>query len=236
MERRSFLDLEQLLQQFFSFYSTLSGSYYDLSPWTGRLDSKASGSIPFSILDPFEHEHNLSANISDANWLKFQEECTLANQILAEAARKRQHKSWGLSLLLTRKSLPPKNFHPEKQHRPSTSHSIEWISHATNEEELDRKIQHIFKDILLFEPINAETIRKKRPASPDSGEVTPNSLAEQFDDTLSAKRRRIDDDGHALTPVMDSDDEKSVSAKEKTFHQVDFKTDIYRSTPSLLSL
>ena len=217
------LCLEQILQQFFLFFSTFDGSHSDLSPWTGRLESKASSSIPFSIVDPFEHGHNLSSNISHANWLKFQEECTLANQILTEAARKRQHKSWGLSLILTRKSLPPMNFHPEKQqHRPSPSHSIEWVSKATSEEDLEQKIQYIFKDILLFEPINPELIRKKRPAAgPHSSEVTPTSLAEQFEDTLSAKRRRIDDDGHALTPVMDSDDEKLVSSKEKAFFQVD---------------
>jgi hypothetical protein len=61
-------------------------------------------------------------------------------------------------------------------------------------------------------------IRKKRPASPtmmDSNEITPNSLAEQLDETLSAKRRRRDDDGYTLTPVKDIP-----SSTEKTYFQV----------------
>src|ERR1700749_1132979 len=99
-----------MLRNFFLFYSTFNASQYELSPWTGKLESKTSNTSSLSIFDPFEHDHNLTSNISQSNWLKFQEECSLANQILDESSKKRQHKSWGLSMILTRKSLPQKNF------------------------------------------------------------------------------------------------------------------------------
>ena len=213
-----------MLQHFFSFYSTLHASQFDLSPWTGRLEAKASLDIPFSISDPFEHDHNLTSTVSHANWLKFQEECSLANQILAEASKKRQNKSWGLSLILTRKSLPQKNFaHLQQQHHHHASPVTNTLALALDgltKHELHEKAQRVLTDILLFEPVDPEMMRRKRSAS-HSTEVTPNSLAEQFDETLSAKRRRVDDDGHALTPVMDNEDVRtSEPSKEKTHFQV----------------
>lgn len=213
--------LEQMLHHFFSFYSTFNASIYELSPWTGRLQPKTSTTIPLSLFDPFEHDHNLTGNVSSSNWLKFQDECTLANQILTEAAKKRQHKSWGLSLILTRKSLPSTNFHHQSQ-RSSSHQLVQWISNQNNEDELKEKVQHILKDILLFEPVDPDHIRKKRPASAvgsPRSDVNPNALAEQFDETLSAKRRRIDEDNYALTPVMDEEDQNE-ETKDQIFYQV----------------
>jgi hypothetical protein len=209
-----------LLHNFFSFYSKFDANQYELSPWSGELESKSSNTKSFSIFDPFERNHNLTSNISHTNWFKFQEECSLAIQILDEFSKKRQHKSWGLSLILTRKALPQKNFNHDQQfyHHLQSMNTIEISLNENNEQQFEKNIEAILKEILLFEQINYDMIRKKRPASPamiESNEVTPNSLAEQLDETLSAKRRRIDDDGHALTPVMD------VSySKEKTYFQV----------------
>lgn len=210
-----------MLRNFFLFYSKFNANEHEISPWTGKLELKNSTTIPFSIIDPFEHDHNLTSNISQTNWLKFQEECSLANQILEECSKKRQNKSWGLSLILTRKSLPKNNFIHDQHslHRFSNlTNTIELTLSQMNEEELKRNIEFILKDVLLFEQIDYDLIRKKRPASPlkhDDLDITPNSLAEQLDETLSAKRRRIDDDEYRLTPVKDSS-----CSKEKTFFQV----------------
>ena len=144
-------------------------------------------------------------------------------------AKKRLNKSWGLSLILTRKSLPSTNFH-HQHHRSSSSsnHTIEWLSNQNNEEEFQQKIQHILKDILFFEPIDPDLIRKKRPVSEVSSprsDITPNTLAEQLDETLSAKRRRIDDETYAMTPTMDQDDEtKMIDPKDKCFFQILYRT------------
>ena len=62
-------------------------------------------------------------------------------------------------------------------------------------------------------------IRKKRSASPlniQASEITPASLAEQLDETLSAKRRRIDDNEYKLTPIQD----RLNSSKAKNYFQV----------------
>ena len=89
---------------------------------------KGSTTNVFSIFDPFEHDHNLTSNISASNWLKFQEECSLAHQILHESSKKRQNKSWGLSLILTRKSLPQKNLvHEPQYHHIQSMNTIELI-------------------------------------------------------------------------------------------------------------
>jgi hypothetical protein len=147
--------------------------------------------------------------------VKFQEECSLAHQILHEFSKKRQNKSWGLSLILTWKSLPQKNLvHEPQYHHIQSMNTIDLIVNQLNKQELEKKIDLILKDILLFEQINYEMIRKKRPAS---NEITANNLAEQLDETLSAKRRRKDDDdGYVLTPVKDN---QSYS-KEKIYFQV----------------
>ncbi|CAF3302645.1 unnamed protein product [Rotaria sp. Silwood2] len=215
-----------MLHNFFLFYSTFNANQYELSPWSGKLECKTSNTISFSIFDPFEHNHNLTSNISQSNWLKFQEECSLVNQILDECSRKRQHKSWGLSLILTRKSLPKQNFIHEQQqqyHHTQSIHTIELnFSNQINEEQFEKTIQFILKDILLFEQINYEIIRKKRPASSliiENTNVTPNSLAEQLDETLSSKRRRIDDDEYTLTPIKDIP-----YSKEKIYFQVIYRT------------
>jgi len=208
-----------MLHNFFLFYSKFNATEYDLSPWSGKLESKSSNTNSFSIFDPFEHNHNLTLNLSQINWIKFQEECSLANQILDEFSKKRQHKSWGLSLILTRKSLPQKNFiHEQQYHQLQTTSTIDLVLNQLNEQEIEKNLGFILKDILLFEQINYEIIRKKRPASPsmmDNTEITPNSLDEQFDETLSAKRRRRDDDGYTLTPVKDIP-----YSNEKTYFQV----------------
>ncbi|CAF0947367.1 unnamed protein product [Rotaria sp. Silwood1] len=220
------ISIEHMLHNFFLFYSTFNANQYELSPWTGKLESKTSNTIPFSIFDPFEHDHNLTSNISQSNWLKFQEECFLANQILDECSKKRQHKSWGLSLILTRKSLPKENFIHEQQqqyHHTESTHKIELnFSKQINEEQIEKNIEFILKDILLFEQINYDMIRKKRPASPtiiENTNITPNSLAEKLDETLSSKRRRIDDDEYTSTPIKD----RSYS-KEKIYFQVIYRT------------
>ena len=224
-KKMSDLSIEQMLHNFFSFYTKFNSNQYELSPWTGKLESKTSDTISFSIFDPFEHNHNLTSNISQTNWLKFQEECSLANQILDEFSKKRQHKSWGLSLILTRKSLPQKNFNHEQQpyHHIQTMNTIEVILNENNKQQFEKNVEFILKDILLFEQINYDMIRKKRPASPsmmmESDEVTPNTLAEQLDETLSSKRRRIDDDGYKLTPTKDVSD-----SKEKIYFQVIYRT------------
>ncbi len=213
---------EQLLHNFVLFYSTFNASEYELSPWTGKLEPKSSITNSFSIFDPFEHDHNLTSNISQSNWLKFQEECSLTNQILTEFSKKRQHKSWGLSLVLTRKSLPQTNFTHEKYHHSQSTNTIDLIVNKITEQEFQKNVECILKDILLFEQINYEMIRKKRPASPstmDDTEVTPNSLAEKLDETLSSKRRRTDDDRYTLTPVKDIS-----YSKEKTYFQVIYRT------------
>ncbi|UJR23045.1 hypothetical protein I4U23_026071 [Adineta vaga] len=211
--------LEQILHNFFKFYSKLNATEHELSPWSGKLESKSSSTNSFSIFDPFEHDHNLTSNISQTNWVKFQEECSLANQILDESSKKRQNKSWGLSLILTRKSLPQKNLIHEPHYNPShSSNIIEFRVQETNENELDTYVKVILKDILLFEQVNYEMISKKRPASPPS-EVTANKLAEKLDETLSAKRRRTDDDGYTATPTM------GISySKEKVYFQVNYRT------------
>ncbi|CAF2465536.1 unnamed protein product [Rotaria sp. Silwood2] len=220
------VSIENMLHNFFLFYSTFNANQYELSPWSGKLECKTSNTISFSIFDPFEHNHNLTSNISQSNWLKFQEECSLVNQILDECSRKRQHKSWGLSLILTRKSLPKQNFIHEQQqqyHHTQSIHTIELnFSNQINEEQFEKTIQFILKDILLFEQINYEIIRKKRPASSliiENTNVTPNSLAEQLDETLSSKRRRIDDDEYTLTPIKDIP-----YSKEKIYFQVIYRT------------
>lgn len=210
-----------MLHKFFLFYSTFDANQYELSPWIGKLESKTSSTSPFSIFDPFEHDHNLTSNISQTNWLKFQEECSSANQILNECSKKRQHKSWGLSLILTRKSLPKQNFtHGDQQqhHHLQTIGQIELTVNDMNQEQVQKNIISILRDILLFEQVNYEMIRKKRPASPsmmDDVDVSPSSLAEQLEDTLSTKRRRNDDAQYTLTPIKD----KSYS-KEKVYFQV----------------
>ena len=211
---------EQMLDNFFLFYSKFNTTEYELSPWSGKLESRSSNANAFSIFDPFEHDHNLTSNISPTNWAKFQEECSLGHQILHEFAKKRQNKSWGLSLILTRKSLPQKNLIHEPHYRHiQLMNTIDLVVNQMNEQELEKKIEFILKEVLFFEPINYEMIRKKRPASPsimDSDEITPNSLAEQLDETLSAKRRRTEDDGYTLTPVKDN----TASSKEKIYYQV----------------
>jgi len=212
-----------MLHNFFLFYSKFNANEYQLSPWTGKLESKSSNTNSFSIFDPFEHNHNLTLNLSQINWIKFQEECSLANQILDEFSKKRQHKSWGLSLILTRKSLPQKNFiHEQQYHQLQTTSTIDLVLNQLNEQEIEKNVGFILKDILLFEQINYEIIRKKRPASPlmmDNNEITPNSLAEQLDETFSTKRRRIDEDEYTLTPVKDIP-----YSKEKTYFQVIYRT------------
>ncbi|CAF0939318.1 unnamed protein product [Rotaria sordida] len=220
------VSIEHMLHNFFLFYSTFNANQYELSPWLGKLECKTSNIILFSIFDPFEHDHNLTSNISQTNWLKFQEECLLAKQILDECSKKRQHKSWGLSLILTRKSLPKENFTHEQQqqyHHTQSAHTIELIlSKQINKEQFEKNVEFILKDILLFEQINYEMIRKKRPASPliiDNSNVSPNSLAEQLDETLSSKRRRIDDDQYTLTPIKDIS-----YSKEKIYFQVIYRT------------
>jgi hypothetical protein len=208
-----------MLHSFFLFYSKFNTNEYELSPWTGKLELKTSNTTPFSIFDPFEHNHNLTSNLSQSNWLKFQEECSLVNQILDESSKKRQHKSWGLSLILTRKSLPQTNFiHEQQYHHLQSSSTIDFVLNQIHQQQFEKNIEFILKDILLFEQINYENIRKKRPASPsimDSEEVTPNRLAEQLDETLSAKRRRTDEEGYKLTPVKEIP-----YSKEKTYFQV----------------
>lgn len=217
--------LEQMLDQFFVFYSKLNANEHQLSPWSSKLETKSSTNTVFSIIDPFEHDHILTSNMSSSNWTKFQEECSLAHQILHEFSKKRQNKSWGLSLILTRKTLPQKDLiHQTHNYNPS-SHTIDLLINQINEQEdLTKKIDLILKEILLFEQINYEMIRKKRPVSPSmmdsDDEVTPNSLAEQLDETLSAKRRRTDDDGYTLTPVKD----ETVHPKEKIYFQVNHRT------------
>lgn len=208
-----------MLHKFFLFYSKFNANESELSPWTGKLESKSSITPSFSIFDPFEHNHNLTSNLSQTNWLKFQEECLLVNQILTESSKKRQNKSWGLSLILTRKSLPQKDYlHEQQYHHLQTKSTVDLILNQKNEEEIKKNVESILKDILLFEQVNYENIRKKRPASPDD-EVTANNLAEQFDETLSGKRRRIDEDGYKLTPVKDIP-----YSKEKTYFQVIYRT------------
>jgi hypothetical protein len=211
--------VEQMLQQFFTFYSTYSASHFALSPWLGQLQTRnQANAVVFSISDPFEHDHNLTGNLSHANWSKFQDECSRANQILIEAARKRQHKAWGLSLILTRKALPATNF----QHRPSHfNHTIEWGTHFND---VHDRLKYLMTDILLFETVTHDAIRKKRSVSPevmeDTLQVTPNILAEQLEETLSAKRRRMDDDGSALTPISDSEENRHCLDREKIYFQV----------------
>ena len=124
--------------------------------------------------------------------------------------------------MLTRKSLPQKNFIHEQQqqqyHHAQSTNTIELVVNQIDELEFQNNVESILKDILLFEQINYEMITKKRPASSsimDNTEVTPNSLAEKLDETLSAKRRRTDDDGYTLTPVTDIS-----YSKEKTYFQV----------------
>lgn len=208
-----------MLDHFFLFYSKFNASEHQLSPWSGELEPKSSTTNVFSILDPFEHDHNLSSYISPSNWTKFQEECSLAHQILQEFSKKRQNKSWGLSLILTRKSLPQKDLTHQPHYYNQSSNTIDLVIDQTNEQELEKQIDSVLKEVLLFEQINYDMIRKKRPASPsimDSDEVTPNSLAEQLDETLSAKRRRTDDDGYTLTPVKDD----ASYGKERIYFQV----------------
>ncbi|CAF1396654.1 unnamed protein product [Adineta steineri] len=214
------VSIEQLLHNFFKFYSTFNATQHELSPWTGKLELKTSTTNLFSISDPFEHDHNLTSHISQTNWLKFQEECSLAIQILDESGKKRQNKSWGLSLILTRKSLPQKNFvHEPHYHQSQSMNTIEFVVNQIDEEEFQLHVESILKDILLFEQINYEMISKKRPASP-SVELTPNTLAEQLDETLSAKRRRTDDDdGYISTPTTDIS-----YSKEKIYFQVNYRT------------
>ena len=213
-----------MLDQFFVFYSKLNASEHQLSPWSSQLESKTSANTVFSIIDPFEHDHILTSNISSSNWTKFQEECSLAHQILHEFSKKRQNKSWGLSLILTRKSLPQKDLiHQVHYYNPSSNTIDLPVNQIHEQDELTKKIDDILKEILLFEQINYEMLRKKRPVSPsrmDHDEVTPNSLAEQLDEALSAKRRRTDDDGYTLTPVKD----ESSQAKDKIYFQVNYRT------------
>ena len=192
-----------------------------MSPWTGGFQAKANTNIPFSIFDPFEHDHNLSANLSQQNWFKFQEECLLAKQILHEAGRKRQTKAWGLSLILTRKSLPSKNYSMTSYQNHSSDQTVEWTFPPMDEREFDEKFHYIFKEILLFERVDPESIRKKRPVSPmEHQDMTTSELAEQFDETLTPKRRRINDEGVRTVPVSEQDQDPMVSVKEKLFFQV----------------
>ncbi|CAF1170292.1 unnamed protein product [Adineta ricciae] len=210
--------IEQILHNFFKFYSTFNANQHELSPWTGKLETKTPEGKLFAIYDPFEHDHNLTSNLSPSNWQKFQEECSLASQVLDEFSKKRLNKSWGLSLILTRKSLPQKNFAHEP-HYPHSTNTIEFQTEQTNEQELENQIQLILKDVLLFEQVNYETISKKRPASPPN-EVTPNKLAEKLDKTLSSKRRRTDDDNYTLTAPATG----ITYSKEKLYFQVAYRT------------
>lgn len=152
-----------MLHKFFLFYSKFNANESELSPWIGKIQKKTSTLSSFSIYDPFEHNHNLTSNLSQTNWLKFQEECLLANQILDESSKKRLHKSWGLALILTRKSLPQKNYQHEPQyHRLQLNTTIDLILNQLSEDEMKKNIEQVLKDILLFEQINYENIRKKR--------------------------------------------------------------------------
>lgn len=217
-----------MLDHFFILFSKFNANEHQLSPWSSQLESKSSSNIVFSIIDPFEHDHILTSNMSSSNWTKFQEECSLAHQILHEFSKKRQNKSWGLSLILTRKTLPQKDLIHQTHYYNPSSHTIDLLVNQINEQdEMIKKIDWILKEILLFEQINYDMIRKKRPVSPsmmdsddDDDESTTNSLAEQFDETLSAKRRRTDDDGYTLTPVKD----ETSHSKEKLFFQINYRT------------
>jgi len=91
------------------------------------------------------------------------------------------------------------------------------ILNQIDEQQFEKNLEFILKDILLFEQIDYDMIRKKRPASPTM--IDTNSLAEQLDETLSAKRRRRDDDGYTLTPVKDQP-----YSKDRTYFQVIYRT------------
>jgi len=217
------LSVEQTLHEFFSFYSTFDVQKNELSPWFGEIRSKTSTNAIVSLADPFEHDHNLTGNISANNWMKFQEECQLAKQILDESSKKRLTKSWGLALILTRKSLPQKNFIHQKPsyHYTHTTHTVDLSLNKMTKDDFEQRIQLIFKDILLFEQVNYELMKKKRPVDIDNDDDNGETeLAEQFDETLSAgKRRRMDKDEYTLTPVKDAPD-----SKEKIYYEIQYRT------------
>ncbi|CAF1019761.1 unnamed protein product [Didymodactylos carnosus] len=109
--------LEQMLQSFFSYYSSLDSAKYSVSVWSGVNSEGQQQPLSGPILlvqDPFEHSHNLSSHVSASNWLKFQQECQSAVQILTDYNRKRLNKAWGWCLLFTRKTLPESNFKKKK--------------------------------------------------------------------------------------------------------------------------
>lgn len=215
---------EELLDEFFLFYSTFDASKNELSPWTGGFQAKTCEKSTFSIIDPFEHDHNLSSNLSETNWLKFRDECRLARTILNEAGRKRLHKSWGLSLILTRKSLPLKDFQSDSFGQVNSIQKIELKISTKTQEKLNEEIYQVFEQILLFDPVDSSSIRKKRSASPmeEENQINPTALAEKFDETLSTKRRRIDDDG--LSSTTNVDQERDFSNKNERFYRVDHRT------------
>ena len=205
-----------LLKGFFDFYSNFNFSAnLVLSPRSGALESSEGSLISkksvLNVQDPFDLEHNLAANVSDAILERFKTECSQANNILKYCLTPHKPanggtgnaKCWGLSMLFTRKS--PDLIAPKEHVNNCLENGIK-IKLNLNNNNYDRSliavketefILHLLNSCLLFnvkkeEEINDENVEVKRKRIPVLNQIC--TKVDSMGLNCSPKRLRISDE------------------------------------------
>jgi hypothetical protein len=176
--------------------STRSAQVLSLS----RSELKTSSLTKFSdfinMQDPFDLSHNLTANISSGTVDRFVFECRSSNKQLTYSTfpRKSLIKSWGLTLLMTKKALPiaTATTHSTKISTAGPdSVEVKVVESTSNKKEINF-VLYLLKNCLHMENLVGDkmiSLKRKKPLK------VLNQICDQVDSlglNCSPKRLRID--------------------------------------------
>jgi hypothetical protein len=209
-EATSFNDL---LKGFFEFYSSFkfneqapASSLNIISTRTAQVvslpkaDLKSCNLSKFSdfinIQDPFDLSHNLTANVSRGTLERFVFECKSSNEQLTYSSLPRRSltKSWGLTLLMTKKALPiaMATTHSTKISTAGPdSVELKVVENTSNRKEINF-VLYLLKNCLHMENLVGDkmiSLKRKKPLR------VLNQICDQVDSlglNCSPKRLRID--------------------------------------------
>ena len=242
-QAKSLSDFNNLLKGFFDFYSNFNfNESLVLSTRTGKVESSEESLISkksvLNIQDPFDLEHNLASNITEAVMERFKTECSQANNVLKycltphKPATNGIAKCWGLSMLFTRKT--PEMTAPKEHINNCLENGIRIKLNLNNNNYAKNMIAvkemefilHLLNSCLLFD------VKKEESSEENSVEVKRkripvlNQICTKVDSlglNCSPKRLRVSDEPDKYVymeelqnPAVDSDDDDEFKCHESS--------------------
>lgn len=212
-EKNEPLGLTILLKGFFEFYASFAFDVCVLSVRKGGIENITSTLISkcshINLQDPFDLAHNLSVNISEKTLGKFKSECSKSFELLKHCLtpKKNSNKCWGLSILLTKKTLELScnNKNATLNDTSSLMAKIKLQSPLSSDLKEVKFIANLLKNGLLFDSLseNDSTPSKiKRKRAP-----VLNQICDKVDvmgiNNSSPKRLRVDNE--KFLPILNTE-------------------------------